>query len=146
VSPDRLVFWPAAPGVAGHYRAIGAVDVALDSFPYQGTMTTLETLGVGVPVVTLLGEATSGRASSALLMRLGLNEWVARNADEYVAVAVGLAADPARLDGLRPCVREKFLKSEVCDVPRFVAELETVYRRMWRRWCESSPAPEPPTG
>ncbi|HEY1187076.1 MAG TPA: tetratricopeptide repeat protein, partial [Gemmata sp.] len=142
VDPGRLVFSPAVPGVAGHYRTIGAVDVALDSFPYQGTMTTLETLGMGVPVVTLLGGATASRASSALLMRLGLDEWVARDADEYVAIASGLAADPARLDALRPQVRTRFLESEVCDVVGFVAELEGAYRRMWRRWCEGAPAPD----
>jgi predicted O-linked N-acetylglucosamine transferase (SPINDLY family) len=140
VEPGRISFLPAVLGVAGHYRAIGAVDVALDSFPYQGTMTTLETLGMGVPLVTLLGETTASRASSALLMRLGLNEWVARDTDEYVAIAVGLASNPTRLDTLRPWVREQFLRSEVCDVTGFVMELETVYRQMWQRWCAASPA------
>jgi protein O-GlcNAc transferase len=139
VDPSRLAFFPAAPGVSGHYRAIGEVDVALDSFPYQGTMTTLETLGMGVPLVTLLGQTTATRASSALLLRLGLGEWVAKDADEYVAVAAGLAADPDRLDRLRPEVRGRFLGSAVCDVTGYVAHLEDVYRQLWRRWCESVP-------
>jgi predicted O-linked N-acetylglucosamine transferase (SPINDLY family) len=58
---------------------------------------------------------------------------VAKDVDEYVAIAFGLAADPDRLDRLRPEVRERFLGSAVCDVAGYVAELEGVYRRLWRR-------------
>jgi predicted O-linked N-acetylglucosamine transferase (SPINDLY family) len=136
IEPDRLRFLPAAPTLAGHYQAIGGVDIALDSFPYQGTMTTLETLGMGVPVITLLGEAASSRASSALLLRLGLNELVASDVADYISKAVGLARSPERIVALRPQIRDRFLASEICDVPGFVAELESVYRRLWREWCE----------
>jgi predicted O-linked N-acetylglucosamine transferase (SPINDLY family) len=139
IDPDRLSFLPAAPTVAGHYRAIGAVDIALDSFPYQGTMTTLETLGMGVPVLTLAGEMASRRASSALLLRLGLDELVAQDVANYVDKATGLARSPDKLEGLRPKIRERFLASEICDMPGFVGELEGVYRRLWREWCEKNP-------
>jgi predicted O-linked N-acetylglucosamine transferase (SPINDLY family) len=130
VDPARLTFLPSIPAVAGHLEAIGKVDIALDPFPYQGTHTTLETLTMSVPVITLCGESYVRRASSALMMRLGLNDLVARTPDEYVNLAVELAGNPSLLRELRLGLRARFFGSEICDVPGFVAELETTYRRL----------------
>ena len=139
VDPERIEFKGVAPTIDDHLRAIGNVDIALDPFPYQGTYTTLETLTMGVPVVCLMGETYSRRASAALLMRLGMTTTIAKSVDEYVDSAVSLANDEERLGGNRDAVRERFLNSEICDVSAYVAELETTYRRLWRDWCEKNP-------
>ncbi|MEX1027438.1 MAG: hypothetical protein WD049_05450 [Candidatus Paceibacterota bacterium] len=77
IDTRRLEFLPAMPTLSEHLSAIGGVDVALDSFPYHGTMTTLETLTMSVPVIALRGQTYSRRASSAMLTRLGADELVA---------------------------------------------------------------------
>jgi predicted O-linked N-acetylglucosamine transferase (SPINDLY family) len=150
VDPRRVTFLPAVPTTEGHYRTIGGVDLALDPFPYQGTHTTLETLAMGVPVVTLAGETYSRRASSALLLRLGFDELVTASPDEYVARAVALLKRPERLEEFRGVIRERFLKSEICDVSGYVAELEDVYSQLWREWSlarlKALPEPGAPDG
>jgi predicted O-linked N-acetylglucosamine transferase (SPINDLY family) len=140
IDPARLRFLPSQPSLQTHLQTLAQVDLALDSFPYQGTMTTLETLAMSVPVITLCGQTYSRRASSALLLRLGLNDLVAESRDEYVDLAVALANNPPLLDDLRGGLRERFLSSEVCDVAGFVRELEATYRRVWREWCTKFPA------
>jgi len=126
------------PTVAGHFEAIGSVDIALDPYPYQGTHTTLESLAMSVPVITLCGETYVRRASSALMMRLGLNDLVAETPEEYVNLAVELAGNRSLLKDLRLGLRERFFSSEICDVEGFVRELEQVYRRLWSEWCSES--------
>jgi protein O-GlcNAc transferase len=116
------------------------VDLALDPFPYQGTTTTLECLAAGVPVMTRVGQTNCRRASSAFLLRLGLDELVTASVDQYVEATVALARRPHRLRGLREGLRDRFLASEICDVRGFAAELEAVYRRVWGEWCRLSPA------
>lgn len=137
VDSRRLMFLPAQSSLEQHLKTIGSVEIALDSFPYQGTMTTLETLVMGVPVITLCGQISSHRASSAILLRLGLENLVARSADEYVAIAVELAANPRQFNPLREELRAKLFASEICDVGSYTSELERTYRELWRTWCAS---------
>ncbi len=132
VDPRRLQFSGATPNLESHWTMIGGVDLALDPFPYQGTHTTLESLMMGVPVLTLMGETCVRRSSSALLLRLGIEDLVTQSVDEYVERGVALAADTERRLRLRTGLRERFLESEICDVPGYVAELESVYRRLSR--------------
>jgi protein O-GlcNAc transferase len=117
------------------------VDIALDTYPYQGTHTTLETLTMSVPVITLCGETYVRRASSALLMRLGLNDLVAPTPEVYVNLAVELAGKRSLLKELRSRLREQFLTSEICDVGRFEEELEATYRALWVHWCQAEAHP-----
>jgi protein O-GlcNAc transferase len=139
IDPARLRFLPSQPSLRPHLQALAQIDIALDTFPYQGTMTTLETLAMSVPVITLCGQTYSRRASSALMLRLGLDDLVAESAEEYVDLAVTLANAPALLDDLRRGLREQFLGSEICDVKAFVRELEATYRRLWRDLCGKVP-------
>ena len=82
-SSAASVLW-ASPNLDGHWRVIGGVDLVLDPFPYQGTHTTLECLTMGVPVLTLIGETCVRRCSSSPPLRLGLEDLVTQNVDEYV--------------------------------------------------------------
>ena len=69
------------------------LDVALDTFPYAGTTTTAEALLMGVPVVSLLGNAHVQRASAALLARAGVAGWAAADAAAFVRTAVEVSAE-----------------------------------------------------
>jgi protein O-GlcNAc transferase len=111
------------------------VDISLDTVPYNGHTTSLDSLWMGVPVVTLVGDTVVGRAGVSQLMNLGLPELIARTADEYVGIAAALAADVARLTTLRQTLRERMQCSALMDAPRFARSVESAYREMWRRWC-----------
>ncbi|MGA2440214.1 MAG: tetratricopeptide repeat protein [Tepidisphaeraceae bacterium] len=121
-----------------YLRTYHRIDVVLDTFPYNGHTTTLDSLWMGVPVVTLVGDTVVGRAGLSILCNAGLPELVARDGNEFVRCAVGLASDPARLGRLRECLRARLLGSPLMDAKGFTAAIESAYRRMWENWCSQS--------
>ncbi|MFA6046243.1 MAG: hypothetical protein WC718_14765, partial [Phycisphaerales bacterium] len=73
----------------------------------------------------------------SLLHAVGLDELVASSPAQYIQVAADLATDAARLDGLHLTLRERMLKSGLCDKVSFAARFESGIRHMWREWCAS---------
>jgi protein O-GlcNAc transferase len=116
-------------------RAIAGVDIALDPLPYSGATTTIETLLMGVPVVTLAGDAYFRRHAMGMLGDVGLGDLVGGNAQEYVAAALAIASDPARRARLRGDLRPAMQAAPVCDTAGFTRDLENAYRTIWRDWC-----------
>ena len=111
------------------------VDIALDPFPYSGGLTTYEALWMGVPVITVPGQTFASRHSLSHLTTCGLPELVARDDDDYVALAIGLANDPRRLEDLRAELREKMSRSPICDGKKFAEGFAGLMRDIWRQWC-----------
>lgn len=114
------------------------VDIALDTFPYNGGLTTCECLWMGVPIVALEAERMIGRQTAALLRLLGLEDWVAATPEAYVRLAVEKARHPNALTSLRAKLRPGMAASPLCDATRFTRDLEQAYRAMWRRYCARS--------
>lgn len=136
VEPERVDLMGETPTKAEHLGMYARVDIALDPFPYNGTTTTVEALFMGVPVVALEGASHVSRVSVSLLSVVGLEELIARNADEYARIARELASDAGRLAELRRTLRGRVLGSALCDGRAFTRTLEAAYRAMWRAWCE----------
>lgn len=137
VAPDRVDFVGAIADIAGHYRAVGEVDIALDPFPFNGGKSTCDALWMGVPVVTLAGSSLMGRIGASLLTRAGLPELVARDEDAYLQIALDLGRDLGRLEDMRQGMRARLVKSALFDGERHTRELEGAYRRLWREWCQA---------
>ena len=114
------------------------VDLGLDTFPYNGHTTSLDSFWMGVPVVSLVGKTVVGRAGLSQLMNLGLPELVARTPEEYVQIAIDLAHDLPRLDELRRTLRTRMRQSPLMDGTRFARSMEAAYRHAWRKWCEDA--------
>ncbi|MGC8793966.1 MAG: tetratricopeptide repeat protein [Bryobacteraceae bacterium] len=135
---DRVRMRGHAPSLAEHLAAYGEVDIALDTFPYSGTTTTCEALWMGVPVITLAGQAHVSRTGLSILRAAELGDLAAGSVDEYVERAVALASDRARLEELRGGMRQRLEASRLMRSEEFVRDLEAAYREMWRRWCDRS--------
>ena len=135
IDAGRIELCSWVPSVSGHLELYNRIDIALDTFPYNGTTTTCEALSMGVPVVTLGGETYASRVGVSLLSNTGLTELIARSPEEYVEIAVQLATDVARLATLRSGLRDMVSRSPLTDAKRFTANLEKVYREMWTRWA-----------
>jgi predicted O-linked N-acetylglucosamine transferase (SPINDLY family) len=116
---------------AEHLGLYNQVDIALDTFPYNGTTTTCEALWMGAPVVTLAGATHVSRVSASLLTHLGASDWIAASPDEYRLRCLALAGDLPRLAQLRAGQRERMRASPICQAAAFTRTLEEAYRRMW---------------
>jgi tetratricopeptide (TPR) repeat protein len=126
-------------GPAEHYRFLeryNDIDVALDTFPYNGGTTTMEALWQGLPVLTFEGDRWAARISASLLRGAGLGEFVAADLNGLIAQAIALARDPnvpARLGALRGTMRDRLRAAPVCDGATFARDMEEAYLEMWRR-------------
>jgi len=113
------------------------VDIALDTFPYNGGLTTCEALWMGVPVITLVGEIFAARHALSHLNGAGLPELAAVDQAGYRDLAVALATDAPRLTGLRSGLRDRMLASPLCDEPLFAKNFAAAMRGVWQTWCAS---------
>lgn len=134
LSAERLVLRSVSQ-YAQMYEEYSDIDIALDPFPFNGGMTTLDALWMGVPVVALAGISVVSRQSASILNNLSLEELIFSDVDSYVAGATALALDGERLAELRRVIRPRMSRSPLCDAEQFTADLEMLYRRMWQAWC-----------
>jgi predicted O-linked N-acetylglucosamine transferase (SPINDLY family) len=111
------------------------IDLGLDTLPYNGHTTSLDSLWMGVPVVTLVGKTLVGRAGLSQLTNLGLSELSARTPEEFVKLAADWAGDLPRLAELRGTLRDRMAASPLMDAKLFARDIETAYRSMWQTWC-----------
>jgi len=117
-----------------YFARLATVDIALDTFPYNGATTTLDTLWMGTPLVALRGDRPIARGGYSLVSQLGLDDLVARSTEAYVSANVKLAHDWARRGELRAALREELRRSPLLDTHAFVRDLESAYRAMWLDW------------
>ena len=134
ISAERIEFASFRPRQQ-YLELYQRIDVGLDSFPYNGHTTSLDSLWMGVPVVTLVGRTVVGRAGVCQLMNLNLPELIGQTPERYVEIAASLAGDPARLGDLRSTLRRRMEQSPLMDGPRFARNIEGAYREMWGKWC-----------
>jgi protein O-GlcNAc transferase len=123
VDPSRVVVLEPVPTRAMAMAQYRAVDVALDTWPYNGTTTTVEALWMGVPVVSLVGERTAARMGLSILSAAGRSEWAAPTPEAYVQTAHRLAGDPPGLTAQRATLRSVVEASRLCDAAAFAAVL-----------------------
>jgi predicted O-linked N-acetylglucosamine transferase (SPINDLY family) len=135
IGADRLILAGRMRETKAHIAAYANVDIALDTFPYNGTTTTCEALWMGVPVVGVAGTMHVERVGVSLLSTIGLQELVAPNVDEYVNTAAKLAADLPRLTELRATMRQRMLNSPLTDEKGYSRDFDEALRGMWRQWC-----------
>ncbi len=134
IAPDRIEF--ASRATRLHYLArYHDLDLSLDPFPYNGGISTMDSLWMGVPVVTLAGRTAVGRAGVSILSNVGLPELIAETVEQYAACALEWARDLARLSRIRSGLRERMRSSALMDGPRYAADVEAAFRRMWKEWC-----------
>jgi len=137
IGRDRVELIGHTATQAEHLDLYKRLDIALDTFPYNGTTTTCEALWMGVPVVTLAGVRHSGRVGVSLLNAVGMQDWIAETPEQYVAIAAKMVADLPHLAGLRAGLRASMAVSPLCDGKSFATKVEAAYREMWRKYCTS---------
>jgi predicted O-linked N-acetylglucosamine transferase (SPINDLY family) len=135
VDPSRIEIMARTKTLDEHLRAYDRLDIALDTFPYNGTTTTCEALFMGVPVVTLSGDLHVSRVSSSLLTAVGAPELIATTDTLFVNNAQDLAQSPHRITDYHATLRARLLASPLCDAPAFAARFAHTLRAMWADAC-----------
>ena len=133
VTPDRLDF-RGGTSRHDHLLAYGEIDISLDPFPHGGGVTTVESLLMGAPTVTLFGEYLCGRTGASLLTVCGLRHAVARTPFEYVNHAVSMADEDWTHDD-RLALRRRVRESVLMDQDAYATAFEDAIASAWRQWC-----------
>jgi predicted O-linked N-acetylglucosamine transferase (SPINDLY family) len=131
VDSSRLRFLPDVAEEQTHRANLGIADVVLDTYPYNGATTTLETLWMGIPMVTRVGEHFSSRNSYTMMVNAGITEGIAWSNEEYVEWGVRLGQDA----DLRKQIAWKLWQSRqtapLWNAKAFTQEMEKAYEKMW---------------
>jgi protein O-GlcNAc transferase len=137
IDPARIEFAGFRPRPE-YLRTYHRIDISLDVLPYNGHTTSMDSLWMGVPIITLVGNTAAGRAGLSILTNLNMPDLIAQSPAEYVEIAVRLSSDLKRLADLRATLRERMTVSPFMDAPPFAGDIESAYRTMWQSWCFSS--------
>jgi predicted O-linked N-acetylglucosamine transferase (SPINDLY family) len=138
VGKDQIEIVPRTESYRDHLALYDRVDISLDPFPYNGTTTLCESMWMGVPYVTLLGDCHAGRVGASLLTAVGLPELIATNTDSYVKLAADLATDATRLSTIHASLRDRMRASVLCNGPAHARAFESALREMWRVKCAAA--------
>ncbi len=125
------------PDTRSHLALYGRVDIALDTWPYNGTTTTCEALWMGVPVVTLTGDRHVARVGTSLVTAAGHPEWAAADEADYERIAGELAAAPERLARLRAGLRAELGRGPLLDHAGQSRRFGAALRAAWRARVEA---------
>lgn len=116
-----------------HLEFYNDIDIALDTFPYNGTTTTCESLFMGVPVLTILGDRHASRVSASLLNSIGHPELIANSSEQFVAIGKRFSENLTLIEELRHTLRSDFRNSPLADGKRICSNLEQKYKIMFER-------------
>jgi predicted O-linked N-acetylglucosamine transferase (SPINDLY family) len=136
ISADRLMILNSLPTLE-YFDTYNRADVCLDPFPFNGGTTGFDSIWMGVPFVTLRGDALHSRAGSNILKYVGLNDLIAETEVEYVEKAVALVHDLSALRRHRAGLRQRMQDSPLLDCAGFARGLEDAFRKMWEQWCSN---------
>ncbi len=138
VAPERLVFMPRVP-YAEYLARYRAADLFLDTYPFNGGTTVSDALWMGLPVVTLSGETFASRMAGSLLGAAGLPDLATRSEGDYERLALGLAADRARLAAIRAKLASGRAALPLFDTARYCRHIEAAYASMHEHHLRGEP-------
>ena len=130
IDPERFLFGISTSHY-DHMLTYQKADIGLDMFPHGGGVVSMEQLYMGLPLVTLYGTQPAGRSAASVLTAMGNTELIAKTADEYIKIAVDLAADPLRMVRYRKTLRNRLLESPA--VKDYTRNVEAAYTQMFEK-------------
>ncbi|MEH2024829.1 O-linked N-acetylglucosamine transferase, SPINDLY family protein [Nostoc sp.] len=137
VDCSRLRFLPMVYLESVHRANLGIADIVLDTFPYNGATTTLETLWMGIPLVTRVGEQFAARNSYTMMMNAGITEGIAWTDEEYIEWGVRLGKDEALRQQVALKLKASRQTAPLWNGKQFTREMEKAYKQMWQKYIEA---------
>ncbi len=137
VDCSKLRFLPQVALEANHRANLGIADVVLDTYPYNGATTTLETLWMGIPLLTRVGEQFAARNSYTMMMNAGITEGIAWTDEEYIEWGIRLGKDAALRQQIAWKLRQSRQTAPLWNAKQFTREMEKAYEQMWERYISA---------
>jgi predicted O-linked N-acetylglucosamine transferase (SPINDLY family) len=137
IETNRLILLGHSLTREQHLRMYNQMDIALDPYPYHGTTTTCEALWMGVPIITLEGKAHVSRASVSILQNIGLHDCIAKTPEDYINKAIQMGSDISFLGLLRQQLRSIVGSSPLCQLQKYISNLERMYQWMWNEYTKN---------
>ena len=134
VNISSLKFLPKTSTEAEHRANLAIADIVLDTFPYNGATTTLETLWMCIPIVTKVGEQFAARNSYTMMMNAGISEGIAWTDAEYVEWGIRLGTDAALREDIATRLKDSRQTSPLWNGEKFAREMENAYQQMWQQY------------
>ncbi|MBD2295332.1 O-linked N-acetylglucosamine transferase, SPINDLY family protein [Anabaena sphaerica FACHB-251] len=134
---SRIRFLPPFPAEATHRANLAIADVVLDTFPYNGATTTMETLWMGIPMVTRVGEQFAARNSYTMMINAGITEGIAWTEEEYVEWGVRLGKDEKLREEISWKLTQGRKTAPLWNAKQFTRDLESAYEQMWQKYVDS---------
>jgi predicted O-linked N-acetylglucosamine transferase (SPINDLY family) len=133
VDPARVIF-AERRDLSDHLARHRQADLFLDTLPYNAHTTASDALWAGLPVVTCRGPTFAARVAASLLSAVGLPELVTETLENYEALILKLATEPARLREVREKLARNRLVAPLFNTDRYRRHIEAAYQQMWERW------------
>jgi predicted O-linked N-acetylglucosamine transferase (SPINDLY family) len=134
VDPSRLRFLPLTNTEAEHRANLAIADIVLDTFPYNGATTTMETLWMCIPIVTKVGEQFAARNSYTMMINAGISEGIAWTDSEYVEWGIQLGTNAALREDIATRLKASRQTSPLWNGKKFTREMENAYQQMWQQY------------
>jgi protein O-GlcNAc transferase len=138
IASERLIFAPTMP-LPDHLARMTLADLYLDTLPYNAHTGASDALWAGLPVLTCLGATFACRVAASLLRAVGLPELITTALDEYEALGLRLASDPALLASIKAKLARNRDTHALFDTARFTRHIEAAYTTMWQRQQRGQP-------
>nr|WP_294841611.1 tetratricopeptide repeat protein [uncultured Methylotenera sp.] len=138
ITMDRIIIHPRS-SMENYLKLHDLVDVCLDTFPSNGVTTTCHAAWMGVPTLCVEGQSLMSRGAMAVMLHLGLPEFVVQSHEEFINKGIYLAEHLQYLSEVRAALREKFNDSALNQPQKISENLATALRVMWTRWCKNQP-------
>ena len=136
VSNERISIEHYSPSRAEHWETLSSFDIALDSYPYNGTTTSCDLLWLGVPIISRQGNSHVSRTTSSLLNGVGLDSWVAQSDAHFISLCEEKSSDLFSLKKHRYSLRELMKTESIGHNAIFIIEFEKIIKQAWQITCE----------
>ena len=110
------------------------IDISLDTFPFPGVTTSFESIWMGVPVLTKMGNNFTSRCGESININLGMIEMIARDEEDYILKAIKLSKNIDYLSEIRKTLREKANKSPLFDSESFGHDFTKLIKSIWENY------------
>lgn len=131
----KVIFYDKDNSFESHLNLYNEIDIALDTFPYNGVTTTFESLWMNVPVLTMKGYNFNSRCGESIIKNLGVNELIAQNEKDYVDKAIDLSKDKKKLENLKKIIYEKSISSPLFDSKKFSINFFNLIKKVYLENC-----------